>query len=86
MKDILSKLKNNEPLTESDNKILFEVIKEHNDCNKYYSQNFVGMWDCDKVNPNWRAKKATNYIESKIKEIKEENTLVIDIEVPDVQA
>jgi len=69
MKDIINKLKKNEPLSESDNKILLETIKEQGECIKYYSQNFVGTWDNDDAKINWRAVKCTEHIEEKIKEI-----------------
>jgi len=85
MKDILSKLKNNELLTESDNKILLETIKEQDECVKYYSQNFVGTWNCDDVNVNWRAKKCTDNIKNKTEQIKQADMVVIDIEVTTLQ-
>lgn len=62
MKDILSKLKNNELLTDIDRDTLLKTIKEQSECIRYYSQNFVGMWNCDDVNVNWRAKKCAERI------------------------
>lgn len=67
MKDILKKLKDNQDLMDEEKRILAITLEEHLDTLKYYSQNFAGTWDNDKVNVNWRALKCEQNIQNKLK-------------------
>ena len=66
MKELIKKIQS-DSLSEMDKQILIETLKEQGKCIDYYSQNFVGTWDCDEVNVNWRAKDCKKNIEDKIK-------------------
>lgn len=83
MRGMIKKLESN-TLNDVEKQILVEILKEQNKTIEYYSQSFIGVWDCQKVNVNWRAKKCNEHIEAKTKEIQEKNSVVIDTENKDV--
>lgn len=77
--DIAKKIEKKQELTETEMRIVAEALKEQSKCIEYYSQNFIGNWNCDEVNVNWRAIKCNDYIKNKMDEIQNENTVVIDV-------
>lgn len=63
IKIIANKLNKKQALTDKELEVVLAVFGEQVSCIEYYLQNFTGMWDCDKVNVNWRAKKYIKLIE-----------------------
>jgi len=64
---IVNKLKKKQSLSDTELNIVLSIFGEQVNCIDYYSQNFVGSWDSNKVNVNWRAVKCNEFISNLLK-------------------